>query len=212
MKEKIDHRKYEDKMNKYYTPVEEPAYGKPTGYKYWQYKPWMIKDNWKPLLKNWRKRGTMMKSKVELSKDIWQVVNLMTFWAKEIRSADNIVKGIENNVPLKMKEACAELWLSPISFMYYIGKHADLKEQYQKLKENRREYMREMSENNIEKAIWGKMKKLSEKDVVDYSFRMLERTDTNYNPKQIVETTVEEINVERSSEDIISDISDLLKL
>jgi hypothetical protein len=47
------------------------------------------------------------------------------------------------------------------------------------------------------------MKTLKENEVVDYSFKMLERTDKNYNPKQIVETTVEEINPDRSTDDIL---------
>jgi hypothetical protein len=40
---------------------------------------------------------------------------------------------------------------------------------------------------------------------------MLERTDKEYNPKQIVEQTIEEIDYNRSTRDIISDISDLIK-
>lgn len=78
------------------------------------------------------------------------------------------------------------------------------------LKENRREYLKEVSETNITRALTWKMN-LEDKDIVDYSFKMLEKTDVNYNPKQVIETTVEEINVDRSTDDIIADIADLIK-
>lgn len=205
---------YPDKVpNKYYTQKgKDGIYNKPTWYKYGQYKPWMVKDNWKPLKKNWRKTWTTMKSMSEMGNDIWRVVNLMTFWTKEITSSKNILNGVESWKALTLEQACNELNTSPTSLYYHMNKHPALKEQYNEMKSNRREYMREVSETNIQKAISGKMKKLSDKDVVDYSFRMLERTDTNYNPKTIVEATVEEINPERSTQDIIADISDLLKI
>lgn len=204
---------YTDKVpNKYYEQKwSEWHYGKPTGYKYWQYRPWMIKDNWKPLKKNWRKKWTTLKPKSEISSDIWKVVNLMTFGVKNVKSEENINNWVQPHKPLKVTEACAELWISVVSFYYYLNKYPEFKEQYNQLKENRREYMREVSENNIQKALTWKMKTLKENEVVDYSFKMLERTDKNYNPKQIVETTVEEINPDRSTDDILWDIMDLLK-
>jgi len=206
-------RKYLDKVpNKYYEQKwKEWAYWKQTWYKYWQYRPWMIKDNWKPLKKNWRKKGTVLKSPSEVSLDAWKVINLMTFWVDKIENEANILKWVQPNKPLRIDEACKELWLTVVSFYYYLNKFPAVKEQYKVLKENRREYMREVSENNISKAIRWKMKTLKESEIVDYSFKMLERTDKNYNPKQIVETTVEEINVDRSTEDIIADIADLIK-
>jgi len=206
-------REYPEKVpNQYYdNKWKEWAYWKPTGYKYGQYKPWMIKDNGKPLKKNGRKKGTLLKSKVEVSKDAWMIINLMTFWATKITNEENIEFWVKPNTPLWIKRACLELWTTPTSFYHYLNKYPAVKEGYKQMKENRREYMREMSESNIQRALSWKMKKLTQKDVVDYSFKMLERTDQTYNPKQIVETTVEEINPERSTSDIIADISDLLK-
>lgn len=204
--------KYPDKENKYYDKKGDKwEYWISSGYKYWSYKPWMRKDNGKPLKKNWRKKWTMLKSKVELSTDIGRVVNLMTFGVKNITNEENIKKKIQPNVSLTVWQACLELWLNITSFYYYLSNHPDLREQYELLKENRREYIRELSENNIQKAISWKMKWLQDKDVVDYSFRLLEKTDKNYNPKQVVETTVEEVNADRSTDDIISDIADLIK-
>jgi len=205
--------KYPDKSNKYYTPKwTDWAYGVETGYKYWQYKPWMVKDNGKPLKKNGRKKGSTLKSRVEVSNDVWKVVNLMTFWAKVIKGEQNIIDWVKPNVRLNIHQACDELWIKSPSFYHYLKKFPDAREEYEQLKESRREYMREMSEMNIEKALSWKMKQLWEKDVVDYSFRMLERTDKNYSPKQVVETTVEQINPDRSTEDIIWDIADLIRI
>ena len=205
--------KYTEKEpNKYYEPKwKQWAYWKSTWYKYWQYRPWMIKDNWKPLRKNWRKKWTILKSQVEVSKEVWQVVNLMTFWATKINSDLNKLEWVQPKTPLNITQACRELWITEQHFYYYMGKYPTVKEEYNKLKENRREYLREISEWNISKALSWKMKSLWEKDIVDYSFRMLERTDKNYNPKQVIEQTVEEINIERTTDDIINDIADLIK-
>lgn len=47
--------------------------------------------------------------------------------------------------------------------------------------------------------------------MVDYSFEVLKLTDKSYNPKQVDEQTVEEINPDRTTEDIIADIASLLR-
>lgn len=205
--------KYPDKVpNKYYDHKwKEGAYGVPSGYKYGQFKPWMVKDNGKPLKKNGRKKWTTLKSKVEVARDVWQVVNLMTFWAKKVTWVNNIKDKVSKETPMTIHQACDELWIKVESFYYYLNRNPDVKEQYQVLKENRREYMRETSEYNIQKALTWKMKSIKESEIVDYSFKMLERTDKNYNPKQVVETTVEEINPNRTTDDIIWDIADLIK-
>lgn len=187
------------------------AYWVPTWYKYWKYKQWLLKDNWRPLKKNWRKLWTIVTPLTEISLTIWKIVNLMTFWAKEIKSERNIKQWVKPWNTLSLVEACYEAWFSATSFYYYINKYPALREQYNLLREQRRDYMKEVSELNIQKAITWKMKTLKEKDVVDYSFEVLKLTDKAYNPKQVIEQTVEEINPERTTEDIIADIASLLR-
>ena len=205
--------KYTDKLpNKYYdSKWKKGAYWVPSGYKYWQYRPWMIKDNGKPLKKNGRKKWTTIKSHSEMWTDIWRIVNLMTFWVKELKSEKNIKAWVNTWVALTVDQACSEMWITPSTLYYYLNKHPDLREQYNEMKENRRSYLKEVSENNIKRALTGKMKTLKENEIVDYSFKMLERTDQAYNPKQVTEVTVEDINPNRSTDDIINDIADLLR-
>lgn len=199
--------KYPDKVNKYYDPKWSSQ-----GYKYWQYKPWMVKDNWKPLKKNGRKKWTTLKTRVEVANEMGQIVNLMTFGVKKVNWENNIANGVKSNTPLSVPQACEELGMKSQSFYHYLKKFPEVKDEYELLKENRREYMKELSESNIQKALSWKMKTLQEKDIVDYSFKMLERTDKNYNPKQVQEVIIEEINIDRSTDDILADITDLLKV
>lgn len=199
------------KWKDYVKKWTEWAYWVPTWYKYWKYKQWLLKDNWRPLKKNGRKLWTTMVSLPEVALKIGRVVNLMTFWAKEIKNEKNIKKWVKPNTPLNIVDACNETWISRTNFYYYTNKYPQIKEQYNTLREQRREYMKEISEMNIHKAISWKMKTLKEKDVVDYSFEVLKLTDKSYNPKQVIEQTVEEINPDRTTEDIIADIASLLR-
>lgn len=199
------------KWANYVKKWSEWRYWVPTWYKYWKFKQWIIKDNWKPLKKNWRKTWTTMMPLAEVSLNVWKVVNLMTFWVKEVKSEHNINNWVKAWEPLNVVEACYEVWMSPTKFYYYTKKYPSIKEQYENLREQRREFMKEISEHNINKAITWKMKTLKENEVVNYSFKMLELTDKAYNPKQIIERKVEEVNPERTTEDIIADIASLLR-
>lgn len=205
--------KYKDKPeNKNYTKVapEDRAYKNTNSwYKYWNWRPWMIKDNWKPLKKNGRKKWTKLKTEGEINMQMWIIVNLSTFWVAKIKHEKNVENWVQPNTPLTLPQACLEAGLPVASFYYYLNQYPAVKEKYEELKTNRREYLKELSENNIEKALSWKMTTITEKEQVDYSFKMLEKTDTNYNPKQIIEQTVEEINPDRWIADILADISDL---
>ena len=198
--------------NKYYEKVKEEDRAYPqtnSWYKYWNWRPWMIKDNGKPLKKNGRKKWTKMKTEWEISVQMWIIVNLSTFWVDKIKGKQNLKDWVKAKTPLNIPQACEEAWLSAPSFYYYLKQYPDIKEKYEELKVNRREYLKELSEVNIQKALSGWMKTLTEKEQVDYSFKMLEKTDKNYNPKQIIEQTVEEIDPNRWLADILADISDL---
>ena len=77
------------------------------------------------------------------------------------------------------------------------------------MKESRREYLRGASEENIEKALTGGLD-LSDKELVDTSFKMLEKTDKNYNPKLEIESKSISINLSKSSDDLLDDLKSIL--
>jgi len=187
-------------------------YKKAAPYQYWPYKEGMVKKNGKVLKKNGRKKWQLWRSKVEIANLLWVIINNMTFWVDEITHKTNIKHWVKSGVPLNLAQACLESWLHYITFHTYMERFPTLQKKFDKLKEKRREYMKNVSESNIEKAITGKMKWLWDKEVVDYSFRMLEKTSKEYNPKQVIEQTVEEINPDRSTADILADITDLLQI
>jgi hypothetical protein len=62
-----------------------------------------------------------------------------------------------------------------------------MREKYELLKEQRRDFLKESAEVNISKALTGKLD-INDKEMLDASFRFLERTDKAYNPKTEIET------------------------
>ncbi len=54
------------------------------------------------------------------------------------------------------------------------------------------------------------MKDLSNKEVLDASFKMLEKTDKAYNPKIEIETKSISINLNKNSDDLYNDLASIL--
>lgn len=133
----------------------------------------------------------------------------MLNWVSKVTHPSNINKGVEANTPLSMREACLEAGINSNTVYTRMNESPPLRIVWDKIKEVRREKIRNAAESNIQKAITWKYKDLSNKEVVDFSFRMLERTDKNYNPKQVIE---QGINIEgiRSTNEIMADLSMLL--
>lgn len=189
-----------------------------TGNKYWSWKKGKRKDNWEWLKKSGRKRGSVItKSKDELevaeaqvSSEIGVMVNYLSFWKTKIEHPENKEEGVKPWVPLTITQACREYWIHPNTFYNHLNKFPALKQKYFEIKENNREYIRSMSENNVQRAIAWKIKWLSDKDVLDASFKMLERTDKAYNPKIEIEKKELTINVDVSWQDLKNELFWLL--
>lgn len=177
---------------------------------YGKWKPGMKTDAGAPLKKRWRKKWTIMVQEVWVDIEVGTIVNYITFWKSVIEHKDNL-KILKPNTPMNVVQACKEFWIHPNTFYQHLKKFPSLNEKYQELKANRREYLKESAEVNIELALtWWMM--LSDKDVLDASFKMLEKTDKAYNPKIEIETKSISINLNKTSEDIIDDLTNILWL
>jgi len=179
-------------------------------HKYGKWQPGRKTDSGVPLKKNGRKKWTIMTSEVAVDIEIWSIVNYITFWKSKIEHADNKKGGLKPNVPMNVSQACREFGIHPNTFYIHLRRFPALNEKYQELKSNRREYLKESAEVNIETALTGGMKDLSQKDVLDASFKMLEKTDKAYNPKVEVETKSISINLNKNSDDLYNDLADIL--
>ncbi len=145
----------------------------------------------------------------EIVLEVSTIVNYMTYGKSKITVAHH--KNLKPHKPMSVVQACEEYWISPMTFYSHLRKYPDIKEYYDNMKEDRREYIRESAESNIEKALnW--WLELSDKDVVDASFKMLEKTDRKYNQKIEIETKTISVNINKSSEDLMADLSAILWL
>lgn len=160
--------------------------------------------------KNWRKKGKKLIDENDFWIKVGKIMNYHTLWKWEITSEKNIKEGVEPWRPMTLIQACREVGMTYHNFRFHLNTLPEMKKQYELMKEQSIEYRNELSENIIEKTLKGKMKNLSEKDVVDTAKWTLEKTNKRYNPKHIVEATVEQVNVERSSDDILADIADII--
>ena len=178
---------------------------------YWKWKPFKKKDNWIPLLKPGRKTWTIELDRTKIEVELWTIINYISFWKSKITHEDNITKWIKPHTPLTIWQACKELWIPYTTFYGHLNKFPSLKVKYNEMRENSREYVRQSAECNIEKAVtWGL--DLTDKEVVDVSFKMLEKTDKNYNPKIEIETKSIWINLNKTSDDLLADLSAILWL
>lgn len=179
---------------------------------YWKWHPAKKKDNWEPLKKPWRKTWNTWISYLkepEIQLEVWHIVNYLTFWKSKIENEDNRKAWLKPNQPMSLIQACREYWINHNTFYQHLKKFPAAKERYYELRENRREYLKESAEANIEKALTWWLE-ISDKDMLDASFKMLEKTDKNYNPKIEIETKSISINLNKSSDDIINDLNAIL--
>ena len=160
--------------------------------------------------KRGRKKWTVVLSEVGVNIELESVVNFITFGKSIIEHPDNKKEKLLPNVPMNVTQACREFGLHPNTFYQHLKRFPALNEKYQELKSNRREYLKESAEVNIESALTGGMKSLTEKEKVDISFKMLEKTDKAYNPKIEIETKSVSINLNKSSTDLYNDLAKIL--
>jgi len=176
---------------------------------YWKWKPWQVTDTWKWRKKPGRPIWATGLSETSVKLEVGKIVNWMTFGKSIIEWEKNKKEWVTPNVPLTVNQACDEYWIAPITFWSHLKKFPEAKELYKQLKEDRREYLKELSETNIQKWLSGELG-LSWKDLMDASFKMLEKTDKTYQPKVEIENKSIWININKSTEDIMQELQDLL--
>lgn len=173
---------------------------------YWEWKPWQTLDTWEGRKRPGRKPGSTTLSSGEVKLEIGNIVNYMTFWRSKIENKKNKENWVKPNIALTLTQACAEFWISPATYWSHMKKFPEAKELYQELKENRREYLKELSENNIQNGLAGELG-LSGKEIVDASFKMLEKTDKAYQPKLEIEQKAVTVNLHKSTDDILAELN-----
>lgn len=161
---------------------------------------------WRPK-KVWRKKISRPtdKSYNKFNK----VVTYMSYWKWKITNEKNIENKVKPNVPLTMQESVREVGLSAQSFIYYINRYPELKSRYDEAKELRREKLRLISEDVLDKALEWDLE-LSDKDKVDLALKYLKDTDKAYNPKLEVETLNKNLNLEISNDELVEKLLDYL--
>ena len=160
--------------------------------------------------KVWLKKWQILLNKDLVDVEIGTIINYCDWGKTEIKNEENINEWVLPWEPMTIVQACREYWITPQKYYYHISRFPELKRKHDELRLGRLEYVNSMAENNIEKAIRGEGSSLTEKERVDFSFRMLEKTDKLYNPKTEIEQKTISINLSQSSEDIINSLKKIL--
>lgn len=159
-------------------------------------------------MKPWKK--TWWETEIaRIDAEVGTIMNYLLNWSPTIKNAENKKYHVRPNYPMTVVEACREFGITPATFYLHMRKFPQLKRKYDDFRESKIAYFNSSAENNIEKALNGQLASLKEKDIVDYSFRMLERTDKLFNPKQEIETRTISINVGRSNEELLEELKKL---
>lgn len=145
----------------------------------------------------------------EVESDTLNITNIQTNWVKKVTSKVNIAEWVKANAPLTLIQACREYWIHHQTYYNRLKKFPKIAEKLSIMRQNNREFLKTVSEDNLEKAITWKMSTLTEKDQVDYSLKFLERTDKAYNPKIEIEKKELKINITTSWKELKNE---LLKL
>lgn len=175
---------------------------------YWPWKPWRKLDNWEPMKKRWRKTGTVMLKEVEVWIEAGTIMNYVTFWKSKIEHPVNKKLKLQPNTPLTVQQACREYGITPNTFYTHLNTFPSIKQKYEVMKVNRREYLKEVAEATMVEVLenWD----LTDKEKFDASFKVAQATMKEYNPKTEIETKSIGINLTKSSDDLRSDLAELL--
>lgn len=176
---------------------------------YWKFKQWKRTDSWKPLKKRWRKKWQTSPTNINFKYDLALVFDYNKFWKKVIENPENIANWVQPNTPMTIHEACKECWITYSAFIGRLRNRPDLKEYWEEMKLASREYSKILAHNNIERAISWEMD-LTDKEKTEFSFRLLEKTEQAFNPKVEIEQKGININFNKSTEDLVWELQELL--
>jgi hypothetical protein len=136
------------------------------------------------------------------------IINLMISGKDKYIHPDN--KKLIPYYPMTLNQACRELDMLPQQFFYYLNTYPALKEKYEAIKVARREKVKHYAEDNLDKAIGGKMD-IDDTDLANLSLKYLEKTDKAFNPKQEIDVISKNLHFNMSDEQIMSKIQELMK-
>lgn len=191
--------------------MDEQEVKKPKIRSYWKWHPAKKKDDGTPLKKRWRKKWEGQLVEVSVDVEIGTILNYTTFWKLAITHPDNIADWVKAWEALTVPQACREYWIHPNTFYNHLSRFPHIKEKYEMIKEEKRTFLRDVAEDNISNVLtWNT--KLWEKEILETSKWMLEKTSKTYNPKQEIETKSIWITLHKNSEDILLDLSKILWL
>ncbi len=152
--------------------------------------------------KRWRPKNRKILTQ-ETKDKFYRVFDLIAYWY------DKQTGKYKPNQPVKLLDAVADVGFSTPYFYKTLWKYEELKEAYEGIKDSRRKRIGDFAEQNVEEAImWNR--ELTDKEVVDYSFRMLEKTNQAYNPKTEIEANINEVLLDLSEEELQNRILELM--
>ena len=163
----------------------------------------------KAIKKAWNKKGNVNLSKAQQIMRANKIVDYTITWAPKIADPKNIELWVKPNEPLSIEKACREVWMSRILFYYYRDTIPALKEKHLEFKENRRELLKDKSEDTIYNALHWEMN-ISDKDILDTAKWMSEKTDKAYNPKIEIEQKSMALNFDIPLEEMEGQIMELI--
>ena len=186
---------------------------------YWYNKDWsvkmMAKRQWaNPRWmrnKNWRKKGSKNSSSMLTEWTVNAVMRMMAQWASEIKNDVNKKQWIKKFVPLSMAAACRELWTNQSVVMYHIKKDPSLSKMLTEYRENKQELMKFVAEDNLSRWLNWELN-LEDKELVDLSLKVLERTDKAYNPRIEIEQTNKSLNFNIPLEELEKQFKELVNI
>jgi len=177
-------------------------------HKYWEYKTWKKLDNGKRMKKRGRKTWTLVVQETDVEIEVGTIVNYLAFWKKEITNEANIKDWLVPDMPMNVNQAVREYGIHPNTFYQHLRNFPALRNKYELLKKNMREYLKDTAENNMGSILvhWD----LTDKEKFDASFKVAQATMREYNPKVEIEKKEIKINLNKNSDDLKLDLANIL--
>lgn len=116
-------------------------------------------------------------------------------------------KKIQSSIPIK--DACREVWISDTTLYSWLQKDSKLKALWDEAQQNRMIAITDKAKENIYKAVDWEMG-LKKKDLVDISFRFLEKTNREYQPTNQVEMKSMNMNFDVPIEELEERIKSIM--
>lgn len=177
-------------------------------HRYWKYKTGKKLDNGRRMKKRGRKTWTLMVQKTDVEIEIGTIVNYLSFWKNKITHEDNIKEWLKPNVPMNINQAAKEFGIHPNTFYQHLRNFPALKNKYEMLRQNMREYLKDTAESNMQKILVNG--DLTDKEKFDASFKVAQATMKEYNPKVEIEKKEIKVNLNKNSDDLKMDLANIL--